>query len=153
MILLCGQEVGVKALRFFRPRFTVCYDEKTKTAAKELKIPQYSKLTLDNLTEKEDVLLSVHGREIVREPWLSKKAFNIHPYLYCYRGADPIGKAIEAENTHASVGLHRMTEKVDSGEVLFQAYCDVKNMGTHDEVYRQLYPLYYACFEAFKRIL
>ena len=104
--------------------------------------------------------ICVHGTEIFPEAWLYEgeypptvKSFpypefkhqciNIHPYLYCYKGKNvhPVTFAIKNRNTKASVGAHYMTDKIDEGPVIIEKFKDIK-LGTAQEVYQQLYPLY-----------
>jgi len=99
----------------------------------------------NELLKKADLLLSVHGREIVplnilRLPHL--KCINIHPYLYKYKGAYPIKQALEEKNWRASVGAHFMTEKIDEGEVIVEEFKDVDPKDSEEEIYNQLYFLY-----------
>lgn len=123
----------------------------TRETAKDLGIINYDKLLAEGYTERESVIVSVHGREIVTSAWLDAyECYNIHPYLYCYKGADPIGRAMKDGNRHASVGLHKMTKEVDRGEVLFEVFTELKNLNSYNSVYNQLYPLYHACFFALK---
>lgn len=136
---------------YFFPEVAVCYDDMTKEIAKELVIEKYDSLPTYSDTLKDSVIVSVHGREIVGPEWTEQyECFNIHPYLYCYKGADPIGKAMKAGNRHASVGLHRMTSEVDQGEVLLEVFTELKHLKGYDSIYDQLYPLYHACFVALK---
>jgi methionyl-tRNA formyltransferase len=89
-----------------------------------------------------DIILSVHSRKIIPNSVLDQiQCYNVHPYLYAYKGADPVGKAIAEGNCMASVGMHKMTEVIDSGELLIEEFCYVK-LTTREDVYRQLYPLY-----------
>jgi methionyl-tRNA formyltransferase len=93
-----------------------------------------------------DVILSVHGREIVPEALIQLPrlgALNVHPYLYCYKGAGPIQRALQEQNHRASVGMHYMTPKVDSGEVLVEEFMQLAYMTSIEAVYGQLYPLYH----------
>lgn len=92
-----------------------------------------------------DVLLSVHHRKIIlREIFEKPKmgAINVHPYLYCYPGKDPVGRAIADENWHGSVGCHHITELVDSGEVVKELFIDIIPSENRCEIYNQLYPVY-----------
>lgn len=89
--------------------------------------------------QKETVLVNVHGREII--PY-ETKGINVHPYLYMYKGADPIGKAIKDKNKNGSVGVHLTTEHIDCGEVLWETFVSLKDMTNRDTVYNQLYPAY-----------
>ena len=87
--------------------------------------------------------ICVHGTEIFPKEWLKHKCINIHPYLYCYKGKNvhPVTQAIKNRNVRASVGAHYMTDKIDEGPVIIEKFKDIK-LGTPQEVYQQLYPLY-----------
>lgn len=90
-----------------------------------------------------DLLVCMHGREIVTKDILKMiPAINAHPCLYKYKGTDPIGRMLADGHTRASVGVHRMTEKVDEGEVLAEEFVDVTGCKTREEVYNKLYPYY-----------
>jgi methionyl-tRNA formyltransferase len=92
-----------------------------------------------------DIMLSVHYRKILSNEVLKIPkiaSINIHPYLYAYKGADPIGRAINENNWKASVGCHIMTDIVDSGEVVVEFFKDVIASNNRAEIYNQLYPLY-----------
>ena len=101
-------------------------------------------VVIDKLT-KSDYLVCVHGREIIPKHILEMPkhgCINIHPYLYAYKGADPIGRAIKEQNFNASVGAHYMTEDVDLGEVLCEEFMEVPKAETHKELYDSIYCLY-----------
>lgn len=92
-----------------------------------------------------DFLLCVHGRKIIPKEIFEKPriaALNVHPYLYAYNGADPIGRAINDRNWRASVGCHHITEEIDKGEVVTELFTDVTPSTNRCEIYNQLYPLY-----------
>lgn len=94
-----------------------------------------------------DLLLSVHGREIVKSDMLKLPRFgalNVHPYLYKYKGADPVGRALRDGEFKASVGAHIMQERVDEGPVLVEDFVDVSGAGSVLEIYNRLYPHYAA---------
>lgn len=90
-----------------------------------------------------DLLVSCHGRQIIRSDWILNdlKGINIHPCLYQYKGVKPIRRLLDDKNTRASVGVHWMTEEVDMGEVIVENFRHVTGT-TEIEVYNQLYPLY-----------
>lgn len=148
MILLCGNEVGVMALRYFwKIESVICYCEKTRKTADAFNFKQLKDLS----GIKDKTILSVHGRDIVPKVVLEKnQCFNIHPYLYCYKGADPIGRAIKEGNFNASVGLHKMTDKVDEGPLVCEVFKQIVLSKSKEAVYKQLYPLYTACFKVFE---
>lgn len=95
--------------------------------------------------EDSDILLCVHGRKIISKEIFEKPkiaSINIHPYLYTYKGSDPVGRAIIDANWHASVGCHYISEIVDGGEVIREIFADVLPSNNRCEIYSQLYPLY-----------
>lgn len=101
--------------------------------------------------EKEmDLLLCVHGREIVPEDvltWFRLGGINLHPFLDKYPGANPIERAISAGEKVATVHAHRMTSEVDKGEIVAYATAKIptkSEQSTLDpvHVYNELYPLY-----------
>ena len=92
-----------------------------------------------------DLLLSVHGREIVKADILKLPrlgAVNVHPYLYKYKGAHPVERAFEDREFNASVGAHIMQERVDEGPVLVEKFVDVTGARSVLEIYNRLYPYY-----------
>ena len=92
-----------------------------------------------------DILLSVHWRKII-PPQIFKKpkiaSINVHPYLYIYKGADPIGRAIKDNNFKASVGVHHISEEVDGGDVITELFIYINPSQNRCEIYNQLYPIY-----------
>lgn len=126
----------------------IAYDEMLKTLAAELGLPVYAtikKTEVEKLLEDADILVSVHGREIIPEKLFKLPrigAINTHPCLYRYKGSNPVERLLRDGETNASVGVHRMTAKVDEGEVLVEEFTDVSGKKTVDEVYNALYPFY-----------
>lgn len=100
------------------------------------------------------LLVSVHGRQIVPNALLDMPALggiNVHPCLYAYKGADPVGRLLADGNTKASVGVHRMTDALDEGEVLIEEFIMVDGKETVLDIYNSLYPIYAtALFKALK---
>lgn len=95
--------------------------------------------------KKSDMLISVHGREIVKEDQIKAPrlcSINVHPYLYKYKGADGIEKALAERNFKGSVGVHHITPEIDSGEVIVEEFVDVTGANTVEEIYNRLYPYY-----------
>jgi len=126
----------------------VSYDEIVEMISEKLNIPVYSSISdkefIDHL-KKSDMLICIHGREIVTEDILNLPkigCINIHPCLYKYKGKDPIKKLLKDGGKKASVGVHWMTSKVDSGEVVAEEFVDVTGFKTEIEVYNALYPFY-----------
>ena len=98
-----------------------------------------------NTVDESDVLLSVHHRKIIPRNVFEKPriaSINVHPYLYKYKGANPVGRAITDKNWQASVGCHHIIEKVDSGKVISELFFDVVPSENRCEIYNQLYPYY-----------
>jgi len=127
---------------------TIAYDSFLKELATELHIPTYLSLKQPSSTEaisQSDLLVSVHGREIVPDSLLKLPRFggiNVHPCLYRYKGANPVERLLQDACPLASVGVHLMTNKVDEGEVLAEEFVDVTGKQTVEEVYNALYPFY-----------
>jgi methionyl-tRNA formyltransferase len=90
-----------------------------------------------------DLLLCCHGSIIINTETLNKiQCVNVHPCLYKYKGTDPIRKVIRDQETRVSVGIHRMTEVVDVGEVLVEEFMEIEVFDYRELVYNQIYPLY-----------
>ena len=159
-----GRQAGVMGLLSIlsmglKVKISVCYSNELKLLCKTLGIPVYDSIKEDRFKEElntADILISVHGREIVSKEYLDMPkygAINVHPYLYRYKGASPIARALRDKNYKASVGVHRMTEEVDSGEVLIERFINIEGCETETEVYSKLYPHYaIALIESIKKI-
>lgn len=92
-----------------------------------------------------DLLLSVHGREIVGSDLLNLPSFgavNLHPFLYKYKGVDPVTRALGDGESKGSVGAHIMQEQVDEGPVLVEDFVDISGAHSVVEIYNILYPHY-----------
>jgi len=96
-----------------------------------------------------DLLVSVHGRKIISNEVLARFKYggiNVHPCLWKYPGADPIGQLLRDSDCwgKVSVGVHVMTDEVDKGEVLVEQFAELPRQFnlTRNEVYNFLYPLY-----------
>jgi len=130
------------------PTGVVAYDESVEKLAKSLGLPVFPSVRNPEFCEtlsKSDVLVSAHGREIVPKRLLGTPqlgGINVHPCLYRYKGADPVGRLLKEGNPKASVGVHCMTEKVDEGEVLVEEFVQVDGKDTVESIYNALYPYY-----------
>lgn len=101
--------------------------------------------TINQWLGKTDLVVCVHGREKVPRGLLEIATYggiNIHPCLYGYKGERPVERLLAGEGTIASVGAHRMTDKIDEGEVLVETFVDISGKTTEAEVYNALYPYY-----------
>lgn len=126
--LLCGNSVGHIVFHAIKPKKALFVDWNTEIS--------------DKFISSVDVILSVHWRKLIpRRAFDSVPCYNVHPYLYCYPGADPIGRAIKEGNSNASVGIHKVTEIIDKGELVIEDFMMVK-LTDYEDIYRQLYPLY-----------
>lgn len=137
-ILSCGFECSA-VVSYFKPltKISKFYNILTFSTIK-------NRSFLDKMRQS-DVLICVHGREIIDSGQLVLPkfgCFNVHPYLYKYKGANPVGRALRDKNFNASVGVHKMTDIVDKGEVIVEEFVDVAGAGTIDEIYNSLYPYY-----------
>ena len=100
--------------------------------------------SIHSVTLRPDLIVNAHGREFIPDAELKQAksgGINVHPCLYKFSGADPIGRMLNEKITRASVGCHRMTQKLDTGDVLCERYIDVEGT-TRQEIYNELYPLY-----------
>ncbi|MAG26892.1 hypothetical protein CMI47_15240 [Candidatus Pacearchaeota archaeon] len=86
-----------------------------------------------------DFLVSVHC-SFVFPPEVFEKArigaVNIHPSIAVdreikYKGADPVKKALEADERKVGVSIHRISEGIDEGEVLG---CRTERVSEGDDV-------------------
>jgi UDP-2,4-diacetamido-2,4,6-trideoxy-beta-L-altropyranose hydrolase len=133
-----------------RVRGIVASDNTVGTLAAGLGIPVFGSVKspeVEWLISKSDLLISVHCREILPRRVLNLPrlgGINVHPCLYRYKGARPVNRLLHDGCTEASVGVHRMTERVDEGEVLAEEFVDVSGKQSADEVYNALYPAYAA---------
>lgn len=127
----------------------VPYDAITKDVAKEFGIPIRRSISAMRADLRcSNVLLSVHGRQIVKPDLLALPnmgAWNVHPCLNTYPGKEPIKRLLadhpDDREIFASVAMHKMAPEVDAGEVLLERQC-VVNGHTVSEIYNELYPLY-----------
>jgi len=87
-----------------------------------------------------DIILCVHGREMVKKRG-KYGSFNVHPFLYKYKGARPIERALKDNCKKASVGIHRITNDIDCGEVIKEKFVKVSGT-TVNEIYNELYSTY-----------
>lgn len=133
---------GVKILA------AVSYCKDLNNILKLLKIPIHKSVKdkkLIKTIKRSDLILCVHGREIVESELLALpkfKSINIHPYLYKYKGSNPVGRALKDEEFCASVGAHIMEKEVDSGKVLVEEFVDVNGIHSVEGIYNKLYPYY-----------
>lgn len=153
--------IGALALLSMGHRITaaVSYSEELTAILHLLRIPVYRSIqdmTFLRDLKKSDILISVHGKEIVKVSQFNLPrlgGINVHPYLYKYKGADPVKRALIDNNYKGSVGVHKMEAKVDSGEVLAEEFVDLSGAVSPEEAYNKLYPYYFiALSKALRKI-
>jgi len=113
-------------------------------------IRKNDKFVLPQDHSKLDLFLCVHGRQIIPEYILEsfkEKGVNLHPFLNKYPGPAPVQRAICAGETVATVYAHRMTSKIDDGQILASASVKIPKFSETQvlrpvDVYNELYPLY-----------
>ena len=153
VVFMGGRQAGcVGLLTLFgaecRVLGAVAYDAPVKTLAEALRVPTFESILdpgVRALLGRADLLVSVHGREVVPEDLLRLPVhggINVHPCLSVYKGAHPIERLLRDQHPTASVGVHRMTSQVDAGEALVEQFVDVAGKRSADEVYNALYPVY-----------
>lgn len=151
--LLAGKQVGVIGLLTILAKghkilSAVAYDELVKMICEEYNIKIFDSIKNKGFLEylkKTDLLVSIHGREIIPKELLdlpSIGCINVHPCLYKYKGKDPIKRLLEDGENKASVGVHYMTETVDKGEVIVEEFVNVKDLKDAGSIYNKLYPYY-----------
>lgn len=125
------------------------YSIEVTELSNKFQIPTFATIKNNGFKDKvreSDFLFCVHGREKVPQDIINltkqKIAINIHPYLYKYKGIDPVNRALKDKCYLASVGSHYMTNNYDEGEVIDEQFIDVTGSNTPIEVYNKLYPLY-----------
>ena len=126
----------------------VAYDDVVRELAKRLSLPVSASIFEPAVAQqlaRADLLVSVHGREIVPDALLQLPklgGLNAHPCLSRYPGARPIERLLADGGTTASVGVHWMTERIDSGTILVEEYVDVAGLTRVEDIYHALYPTY-----------
>lgn len=126
----------------------VAYDTYVTKLAAALGLPSFGSIRekrVRELLKISHLMACVHGREVVPKELLDLPRYggiNVHPCLSLYKGADPIQRLLQAGASRASVGVHRMNERVDEGEVLVEEFVALSGQRSVEEVYNILYPLY-----------
>jgi len=143
----------------YRVKGVVSYDSLLTNLSSLYNLPVYTSIKYEEvarLLSESDLLVSVHGREIVPQELLDLPyigCINAHPCLAMYKGAHPVQRLLEDKGRLASVGVHRMTAEVDCGEVLSEIFVDVTGKKSVEEIYNALYPYYsMALVEALEKV-
>lgn len=155
VVFMGGRQAGCIGLLTVRAAgctvpVVVAYDAAVRDLAAALELPVAESIHAPQVRRalaEADALVCVHGLEIVPPDLLALPrlgGLNVHPCLFRYKGAHPVERLLRDGWPEASVGVHRMTELVDEGDVLSEMRVDVRGKRTADEVYNALYPLY-AC--------
>ena len=151
--VMAGKQAGVIGIltivaKGYRILSVVAYDSLVKMICREFNLPIFdsiqNKFFLRDL-KKSDLLISIHGKEIVPENLLflpKYNCINVHPCLYKYKGKEPIKRLLKDKNTKASVGVHYMTQKLDDGRVIIEEFTNVKGLTDVESIYNALYPYY-----------
>lgn len=150
---MAGKQAGVIGIltivaKGHRILSVVAYDSLVKMICREFNLPIFdsiqNKFFLRDL-KKSDLLISIHGKEIVPENLLflpKYNCINVHPCLYKYKGKEPIKRLLKDKNTKASVGVHYMTRKLDDGRAIIEEFTNVKGLTDVESIYNALYPYY-----------
>jgi methionyl-tRNA formyltransferase len=146
IFLMVGNVAGQLAVDLAKPfgiGSIVAYDNKESYQRQGLRVYDsiHDERFYDALLSND--LLCVHGREIVPETILrrSRRAVNVHPYFEKYKGKSPIQRALNDKDYHADVTAHKMTAKVDEGQIVYQEKKIILGRNVQD-TYFELYPLY-----------
>lgn len=125
-------------------------DNFVATVAKKLDIPVMSPSLLkpDFAIKMKgiDLFVCAHGLQIIPVAIFENcklGGVNFHPCLYKYKGLHPIERMLADGEKRASVGAHRMSSKVDCGDVILEEFVDLQgDETTCEKVYEALYPTY-----------
>lgn len=126
----------------------VSYSDDLKMVLKNLGVTLFKSIYDKGFVEmvkKSDVLLSVHGREVIPESLLKLPrltVINVHPFLYKYKGASPVERALRDKETRGSVGVHIIEKEIDCGKVLIEEFIDISGAESVEQIYNRLYPIY-----------
>ena len=127
----------------------VSYGDIGAEIAKLLYFPVYRSLGEAEEKMSGDLLLSVHGREIVPRETLRRFRYggiNVHPCYYDFPGANPIRRWSHAHRNKTEreleVVAHTMTAKIDRGIPLAREYCVLDPGESEEKIYNSLYPVY-----------
>jgi len=152
IIMMVGNQAGIIGMLTVLAnghtiKTAVCYDNITIDFCKDYNIPILKSIKeqpeFNRAVGESDMLLSVHGREIVSLECLKAiNCINVHPCLSEYPGANPIGRLLADGNKNASVGVHWMSKEADMGKPILELFINVKECKTEVEVYNKLYPIY-----------
>jgi len=151
--LMAGKQAGVIGILTILAKkidviAIVPYDNNVANISKELNIPIFKSINDKEFKKKlvkSDLLISIHGREIVTKDILTMPkigCINVHPCLYKYKGKEPIKQLLKDKNSKASVGIHYMTENIDEGKVIIEEFVDVEGLTNVESIYNALYPYY-----------
>jgi len=151
--VMAGKQAGVIGIltilaKGYRILSVVAYDPLVKIICREFNLPICDSLqnkSFLRVLKKSDLLISIHGREIVPEDLLfvpKYNCINVHPCLYKYKGKEPVKQLLKDKNKKASVGVHYMTHKLDQGKVIVEEFINVKGLTDVESIYNALYPYY-----------
>ncbi len=132
--LVIGQAIGLKCLKYISEnknidlKYVACNDERyikiTKKICKDKEIFFFKEFNKDFIIKEkldEFFLLSILSKKIIKENVLNrfKDCFNVHPaILPQYPGINPISGMIFNKEKNIGVTIHKMTGKVDAGEII-----------------------------------
>ena len=69
-------------------------------------------------------------------------AYNIHPsYLPDYKGAKALSRALNDKKEYTGITLHKMNDRFDDGEILFQHKIPIIENDTFDTLYERFIDL------------
>lgn len=88
-----------------------------------------------------EILISLYFDQLLQTPLLrlsSCEALNLHPSLLpAYAGSSPIFHTLAAGESHAGITIHRMTEEIDAGGIVFQEKVPILEEDTLFSLYRR----------------
>jgi methionyl-tRNA formyltransferase len=117
----------------------------------EKKVPFSTEpIQLNNLPFKADIILSLYYRHIIGKEVIDScdgKIINLHPSLLPkYKGCSSLTWAMIHNEKQAGFTFHYLTEKVDSGNILYQKKIRIEEFDTQITLYHRI------MFEASKQL-
>jgi UDP-4-amino-4-deoxy-L-arabinose formyltransferase/UDP-glucuronic acid dehydrogenase (UDP-4-keto-hexauronic acid decarboxylating) len=109
----------------------------------ENKIPVYFDKTYFDKLSAELIVSATYHKKIELTKCTYQDGFNIHPSMLPHlKGRDPIKKALELNINKLGVSVHKLTDKFDIGQIIFQKPLYFTSSDTKKTLVNKLKPLY-----------
>ena len=116
--------------------------EQIDSYAKKKKIKIYYDKTF-SIENVDLIIVSTYHKLIDLEKSNYTFAINIHPSLLPkYKGRDTINEVLKKKEEYTGVSLHKLTEKFDSGEIIFQEKLKIDKNDNKSKVMQKMLSIY-----------